>query len=157
MDIRYSRGLDQMYLNQWMKNSKMRGLFPCQSEQEMANFSRSWMYYAAQKAGLSIINQDRNVGMAVFVLMPYQKVKHHALLQLVIDPESQKKGFGSSLLKNMCHLGKEYLGLEVIFMEFIGPDRYLQFFLKRGFKEYARQKGYVQGPYSDKILLECVL
>ena len=153
MDIRYTRGLDELCLHEWIRNPKMIPSVPCEYDEEIKNFSRTWMYYAAKKAGLSLVVEDHNVGMGVFILMPYQKVSHHALLQLIIDPKHFKKGFGSMLLKNMLHLAKTYFNLEEVFMELIGPKESSHFFEKRGFKVYAIQKGYVEGPYPDKILL----
>jgi ribosomal protein S18 acetylase RimI-like enzyme len=157
MDIRYSRGLDEMNLNRWLKDPRVQSTSPCRGEEEIRNFSRSWMFYAHKKAGLSVISHDVNLGMGVFILMPYQKVMHHALLQIIIDPEYHNKGLGGTLLKNMLHLAKNYLNLEIVFMEYFGPKHHLDFFLKRGFKVYAIQKGYVEGSYPDKYLLECVL
>ena len=144
MDIRYSRGLDEMYLNRWVQDSSLSPYLPCSSETEVRNFVKSWMYYSSMKAGLSCVINDINVGMGVFILMPYKKVQHHALLQLIVDPKMVRKGVGSALLKNMLHLAKHYLNLECLFMEYIGPKDPLSFFIKRGFKVYADQKGYVQ-------------
>jgi ribosomal protein S18 acetylase RimI-like enzyme len=154
MDIRYTRGLDEMSLNSWIKDPRMKDYLPLEGEVEQKNFSRTWMFYSMKKAGLSLVVNDINIGMAVFILMPYQKVIHHALLQIMIHPDFQRKGFGSKLLKNMLHLAKNYLNLELVFIEYTGPQIYLDFFLKHGFKIYATQRGYVRGSYPDKVLLE---
>lgn len=157
MDIRYTRGLDQMSLNQWINDKRISSCLPSTSEEEKLNFSRTWMYYATRKAGLSVVLNDHVIGMAVFILMPYQKVQHHAILQMIIHPDFQNQGIGSSLLKNMCHLAKQYLNLEALYMEYFGPELPLKFLTKRGFSTYAIQKGYVQGSYPDKFLLELFL
>ena len=154
MDIRYTRGLDEMSLNQWLRDPRIQESFPPLGDLEIRNFSRSWMYFAFKKAGVTLVSNDIILGMGVLILMPYQKVMHHALLQIVIHPDHHKKGLGGTLLKNLLHLAKSYLGLEMVFMEYFGPQKYLDFFLKKGFKIYAVQKGYVKGPYPDKILLE---
>lgn len=157
MDIRYSRGLDEVYLSRWIQHPSIAPYIPCEDDIERRNFVKSWMYYTSLKAGLSCVVQDTNVAMGVFILMPYKKVQHHAVLQLIVDPSVHKKGIGTHLLKNMLHLAKNYLGLDCVFMEYMGPPEGVNFFIKRGFKIYAVQKDYVEGPFKDKILLECLL
>jgi hypothetical protein len=157
MDIRYTRGLDELCLSEWMKHPLNLECLPCTTEEEIRNYARSWMYYSSKKAGLSIVDNDRCIGMAVFILMPYAKVMHHALLQMVMNPKPECKSHQGVLLKNMQHLAKNYLQLEAIYMEYIGPKEEMQIYLQHGFKVYAEQKGYVTGSYPDKICLECVL
>lgn len=157
MEIRYSRGLDEVYLNRWITDPSIACTVPCEDDLERRNFVKSWMYYTSLKAGLSLVLQDTNVAMGVLILMPYKKVQHHALLQIMVDPKMHNKGIGTHLLKNMLHLAKNYLNLDCVFMEYIGPKDKISFFTKRGFRIYAEQKGYVEGPYPDKILLECLL
>ena len=154
MDIRYSRGLDELCLTQWAKHPKLQPFLACRGDEEIKNFCRTWIFFAQKQAGLSVVIKDTNVGMGVLILMPYQKVMHHAMLQIMVDPDQARQGVGSTLLKNILHLAKDYLKLEMVFMELIGPTPHLSFFLKRGFKVYAEQKGYVQGSHPDKILLE---
>lgn len=154
MDIRYTKLFDEVYLSAWLEHPKIAPYLICEGADETRNFKQHWMYYANRKSGLSFVENDRVVAMGMFILMPYQKVKHHAMLQIIVAPEHQKKGIGSTLLKNLMHLAKEYLNLEVIYVELLGPSPYLNFFKKRGFKVYAEQKGYVEGKVSDKILLE---
>lgn len=157
MDIRYTRGLDELCLQEWIKHPSNLECLPCSSEEEIRNFSRSWMFYCSKKAGLSIVENDRCLGMAVLILMPYEKVKHHAILQMIMDPRPQIKNYQSILLKNILHLAKNYLNLEAIFIEHIGPIKTLEVYLEHGFKVYVEQKGYVTGSFPDKICLECFL
>lgn len=154
MDIRYTRGLDELYLHEWIKDPVNLPYLPCFTEEEIKNYARFWMYYSSKKAGLSLIEQDRCRGMGVFILMPYEKVKHHALLQIIMDPKFNFTNYHSSLLKNMQHLAKNYLQLEAIYMEYLGPKEGMTIYLEHGFEVYAEQKGYVSGPYPDKICLE---
>lgn len=157
MDIRYSRGLDELYLMHWLKNPANLVYLPCSGDEEIKNFSRSWMYYSSKKAGLSLVEHDRCLGMGVLILMPYDKVKHHAVLQIVMDPKINDMTYQVLLIKNMIHLAKNYFQLEALYIEHIGPEKALDVFKEYGFKEYAVQKGYIEGPYPDKILLECFL
>lgn len=157
MDIRYCRGLDELYLLEWMKSSSTLDMVPCGSDHEIRNYVRSWMYYGSKKAGLAVIENDRCLGMAVFILMPYEKVKHHALLQMIMKPELDNIDYQTTLLKNMLHLAKNYLQLEAVYMEYIGPREQMNIYLEHGFKIYAEQKDYVLGKYPDKICLEYFL
>lgn len=156
MDIRYTKLFDEVYLSAWLESPKIAPYLMCEGADEIRNFKQHWMYYANRKSGLSVVDNDRVVAMGMFIMMPYQKVKHHAILQIIVGPDHQKKGIGSLLLKNLLHLAKEYLKLEVVYLEILGPSPYLSFFKKRGFHVYAEQKGYIEGPISDKILLEYV-
>ena len=47
-------------------------------------------------------------GIATLFLMPYKKVSHISMLYLIVDPKYQRKGVGSSLLKNIMHYAKKF-------------------------------------------------
>lgn len=157
MEIRYTRALDELYLHGWIKHPKLAPFVPCDTEEEQKMFCRHWMFFALKKAGITLVVQDRVIGMGMLILMPYEKVKHHALVQILIDPDWTHKGYGGELLKNLVHLAKAYLHIEVLYIELIGPTPYLSFFEKRGFTLYATQKDYVEGPKPDRLLLERIL
>lgn len=157
IDIRYTRGLDELALHEWARHPKLSLYLPCSGEEEMRIFSRTWMYFSSKKAGLTAVVHNRCVGMGVLILMPYEKVMHHALVQMMVHPDHMRSGIGGELLKNLKHLAKTYFHIEVLFLELIGPTPHLKFFEMWGFKVYATQNGYVEGPLPDKILLECVL
>ena len=154
MEIRYTKVFDEVYLSQWLENRQIQPYLICEGEEETRSFKQHWMFFASRKSGLSVVEHDRVIAMGMFILMPYIKVKHHAVLQILVAPEHQKKGVGTELLKNMMHLAKSYLNLEVIYLELLGPSPYVEFFKKHGFKVYATQKGYVEGAICDKILME---
>lgn len=157
MDIRYSRGMDELCLLEWMRDPETQAHFPCCGDEEVRMFCRTWMYYSSKQAGLSLVENDRCIAMAVLILMPYQKVKHHALCHLVVDPKIKDPKYADVLMKNLVHLAKSYLNLEALYMEYIGGKPWLDFYKNHGFKVYAEQKNYMLGPYPDKILLECIL
>jgi ribosomal protein S18 acetylase RimI-like enzyme len=97
--------------------------------------------------------------MATLFLMPYRKISHHALFKVVVDPKFQRQGIGSSLLKNLKHLAKNYFRLELIHIEVFEGNPLISVLKKSGFHEFARQENYFKdgGQYYARLLYEVFL
>jgi putative acetyltransferase len=98
-------------------------------------------------------------GVGTLFLMPYRKVAHHCLFKLVVDPKFQGKGIGTSLLKNLKHLAKNYFHLELIHIEVFEGNPILRLLMQNGFHEFSRQEKFVKdnGVYLSRVLCECDL
>ncbi|MDN3505861.1 MAG: GNAT family N-acetyltransferase [Simkaniaceae bacterium] len=157
-DIRYSTVQDMDALRSWFKTDGMLHWYPPVNDQELENFVRVWIGFTRYNACLTATYQGKPVGMAVLFLMPYRKVAHHAMFQIIVDPEFQRKGVGHSLIRNLKHLGKNFK-LELIHAEVLDVGPLIPLLEKLEFKEFARQEKYVkeEGKYYPRIMMECIL
>ncbi|NGX59775.1 MAG: hypothetical protein KR126chlam3_00932 [Chlamydiae bacterium] len=155
-DIRYSKIEDMQVLRQWLKIDGMLHWFPPCDDQELENFVRIWIGYCRYNASLTATYQNKPVGMSVLFLMPYRKVAHHAMFQIIVDPDHQKKGVGYALMRNLRHMGKENFRLESIHAEILDVNPIISLLQNLGFEEFARQEKYVKedGKYYPRILME---
>ena len=118
-----------------------------------------WNGFSKYHCCLTATWKNEPCGMGIVYLMPYRKVAHRCLSQLVVPLKFQNQGVESSLIKNMGHLAKSYFRLEWIQMVIIDGAPVIEFLKERGFSEFARQEKYFKrgDSYSARILYECDL
>lgn len=156
-DIRYSEKGDDQKLLEWMKWPAMTDNFPVETEREIELFVRNWGSFFRYKSGLTALYKGEPVGMAVLFLMPYKKVSRHGMLYFLVDPKLHRKGIGSSLIRNIVHLGKTRFHLERIYLDVFEGSNAKPFLEKCGFREVFYQARFVKEPkgtYRGRYLME---
>ena len=158
-DVRYSHLDDTPYLRSWLKTKGMMHWFPPQTDRELDGFVNIWMGFVRFHAALTAIYQNKPVGMVVLFLMPYRKIAHHCMLQLIVDPQQTRNKIGSSLVKNAKHLAKTQFRIEELHAEIFDENPVISLLEQVGFHELGRQERYVkeEGNYYPRILMECPL
>lgn len=158
-DIRYSRIDDIEALRFWLKTEGILHWYPPSDDEELENFIRIWIGFTRFSASLTATYQDKPVGMACLYLMPYRKVAHQALFQIIVDPDHQRMGVGKALVRNLKHLAKSYFRLELLNVEILDESPLIPLLSGLGFVEFVRQENYVKedGKYYPRILMEAEL
>ena len=156
--IRYTTIDDVFYLRKWLLDPEISKYIPYRSEEEVFFYSKYWMSSMNKKSAITATYKDKPIGMAVLYLMLYKKIQHSALSSMIVSPDYFKRGVGNALLKNLVHLGKEYLNLELIQMEIYEQKGLHALLLKEGFYEVFRQKHFVKmdNQYHHRIFMEKV-
>ncbi|MFI5334912.1 MAG: N-acetyltransferase, partial [Chlamydiales bacterium] len=99
-------------------------------------------------------------GVGTLFLMPYRKVAHHCLFNLIIDPKKNETAIGAPLLNNLKHLAKTYFRLEILHAEVYEGNSMIKLLEGAGFSEFARQERFVkegEGRYLARVLFACNL
>jgi ribosomal protein S18 acetylase RimI-like enzyme len=158
-DIRYTYLTDTFYLKRWLNHPGMLHWFPMSDEKEIEDAVQCWMGFCRYSSSLTATLQGVPCGMGTLFLMPYQKVSHHSLFKLIVDPEHQRKGIGTSLVRNLKHLAKNYFQLELIHTEVFEKNPLISLLQKLEFTEFGYQENYVKegDHYLARVLLECPL
>lgn len=158
-DIRFSNLNDAPYLQKWLKIKGMIHWFPPSDDQELENFIRIWLGFCRFNASLTACYENVPVGIATLLLMPYRKVAHQCMFQIIVDPEYQKRGVGSSLIKNLKHLAKMQFRQEMLYGEILDESPIVDVLKAMGFSEFGRQEKYVKegDQYFPRILMGCDL
>lgn len=158
-DVRYSNMTDMPYLRSWLSDPKIMQWYPPSDERELENFVQVWMGFCRFSASLTATFEKMPIAMGTLFLMPYRKVAHHCMFQLIVDPNFQKKGIGFSLLKNLKHLAKSYFRLEIMHTEVFESCPICFLFQKSNFRQFGRQENYVKenGKYLARLLWDCEL
>jgi len=159
LDIRYTYVTDSPYLRQWLDLPQVQKWFPVSEEKEIEDAVQCWIGFSRYSCSLTAVLDGVPCGIATLFLMPYKKVAHHALFKLVVDPQYQRRGIGTSLLKNLKHLAKSYFRLDLIHTEVFEGNPLIHLLEAQGFQIYATQADYVknQGEYLGRILYEVYL
>lgn len=154
-DIRYTTPADMPILREWLKTDNMLHWYPPCDDLEIENFIRIWIGFSRYNASITAMYKNDPVGMGILYLMPYRKVAHHAMFQIIVSPEYQKKGVGYSLVRNLKHLAKQFR-LEFIHAEILDESPIISLLKTLGFTEFGRQEGYVKEEdcYYPRILME---
>ena len=158
-DIRYTRLLDKPLLKEWVMHPEVLKWFPMNDEKEVDLLLRNWIGYSRFRSSLTATYDHKPIGIATLFLMPYRKVSHLAMINIAVDPRMQRKGVGTSLIRNLVHLAKETFKLRSIHIEMIEGCRLISILEKQGFYEVYRQGHYfdVEGEKRGRVVMEIQL
>lgn len=158
LDIRYSNLGDAPQLKQWLCIPEVQRWFPCAEEREIEDAVQCWIGFSRYSSSLTAtLDKGATIaGVATLFLMPYRKVSHHCLFKMVVDPQYQHKGIGTSLLKNLKHLAKNYFHLQIMHIEVFQDNPFIHLLEKSDFHVFARQEKFVKdnGRYLARILYQ---
>jgi RimJ/RimL family protein N-acetyltransferase len=159
LDIRYTYVTDTPYLRDWLHNPEVQTWFPVSEEKEIEDAIQCWMGFSRYSSSLTATLSGVPCGIGTLFLMPYRKVAHHCIFKLVVDPKHQHKGIGTSLLKNLKHLAKNYFHLDLIHIEVFEGNPFIHLLKKFDFHEFARQERFIKEKdgYKARVLFECFL
>jgi putative acetyltransferase len=78
---------------------------------------------------------------------------------MIVDPKLQRRGIGTTLLKNLKHLAKTYFRLQILHIEVYEGNPIASLLEKNGFRQFARQERFVKegDQYFARLLFECYL
>ncbi|HSX04629.1 MAG TPA: GNAT family protein [Rhabdochlamydiaceae bacterium] len=159
-DIRYTNLMDAAYLRDWLNSPGMLQWFPMSTEKELEDAMRVWIGFSRFNSSITATFNSVPCGIGTLFLMPYRKVAHHCIFKIIVDPKFQRRGIGSSILKNLMHLAKNYFHLELMHIEVFEGNPMILMLQKFHFREFARQQNFVKeedGKYLGRVLMECDL
>lgn len=159
-DLRYTVPEDEPYLRKWLNWPGVIEWYPFRKENEKELMIRNWIGFCKYKCSLTATYKGKAIGIATLFLMPYRKVAHASMLYMIVDPHMWKKGVGSSLLKNILHLAKNYFRLESVHFDIFEGCPLEGILLKAGFKQICRQEKWIKeadGTYKARLLMEAKL
>ena len=159
LDIRYTRILDITYLRRWLQDPEVLKWFPITTPEEIEQALTCWMGFCRYNASLTAVNGKEPCGIATLFLPPYKKVAHQCLFKICVDPEYQRQGVGSALVKNIKHLAKTQFYFEAVYAEVFTGNPLIELLKKFDFVELARQEHYFksQNQYWGRVLLQAEL
>jgi putative acetyltransferase len=125
-------------------------------EKEVEDAVQCWIGFCRYSCSLTATVNGEPCGIGTLFLMPYRKVAHHCLFKVIVDPKYQKQGVGTSLIKNLKHLAKNYFKLELMHIEVFEGNPLIPILKKLDFHEFARQERFVKegDQYLTRVLLE---
>ncbi|MCH9609636.1 MAG: hypothetical protein S4CHLAM45_00220 [Chlamydiales bacterium] len=159
LELRYTVAEDAPPLKEWLLEPGVLKGFPMIDRLEVEDSVKHWISFSRCKSSLTAMIDGKACGMGTLCLMPYRKLTHQCLLAIIVSEEMRGRGVGTVLMNNLLHLGKNYFGLEVIYLEVYEGNRALSLYHRFGFKEVANQKRFMKedGKYIGKIIMERVL
>ncbi len=158
-DIRYTEDADHAALKRiLMKPDVMRWMVQSK-ESEIDPFVQNWIGFARFKCALTCLYEGVPVAFGALFLYPYQKVCHMAMVQIVVDPDYQKRGVGKSLLKNLIHLAKTRFKFQSLHLDVPENSPGIKLLEQQGFKIVLKHPNFyfVDGKYYAKHLMELIL
>ncbi len=158
-DIRYTYVTDLTYLRQWIQSPGVLDWFPMTTEKEIEDALQCWIGFSRWSCSVTATINHVPCAIGTLFLMPYKKVAHHCLFQLIVDPHWQRKGIGHAMVRNLKHLAKNYFHLEMLSIETFEGNSIIPLVKKNGFEEVFRQEKFIKidGRYKARIFLETKL
>jgi ribosomal protein S18 acetylase RimI-like enzyme len=157
-NVRYTLLEDEPFLRKWLKSSGMLHWFSMEEESEVDEMIKIWISFTRVKASLTATYQNKPCGMGTLFLMPYVKLIHATMGYLIVDPSFQKKGVGTTLVRNLDHLAKTYFRFERMHYEVYGDNPLIRLLLRQGYSEVFKQERYLKEDkgYLPRTVLEKV-
>lgn len=158
-DVRFTALSDEHFVRKWLESPGMLHWFPFVEGIELENFVRLLMGFCRFHSSLTATYKGTPVGLICLFLMPYKKVAHHCLFQIMVDPEMQRQGVGRSLMKNGMHLAKTRFKLEMMHAEVLGESSLTPLLRSLSFVEVGVQGLFAKegGHYVPRTLFEVTL
>ncbi|MFZ4772797.1 MAG: GNAT family N-acetyltransferase [Chlamydiia bacterium] len=158
-DIRYFEETDLIFLKNLLLREEICQWFPLSSEEDVDLFLKNWINFARFKCALTALYEGHPIGFGSIFLLPYRKVAIHTLGYLLVDPRFQRMGVGTSLLRNMIHLSRNFKIIETIQIEMYEGCPIESLLRRLSFQEMFVQKGFIkiaepQPHYKARIVFE---
>ena len=143
-DIRYFEEKEAPILKNHLLNPLIQKWFPLSSEIDVDLFTRNWVNFAKHRTAITAPWDQQPIGFGAIFLLPYKKVAIHTMAYLLVDPAFQRKGVGTSLMRNLIHLSRDFRIIEKVQCE-IYQGCALEGILKRlSFEKAFTQEGFVR-------------
>ncbi len=157
MDIRYTQAGDEIFLKRWLSKEEEWKFFPFSNREEREVMIKNWMGFCDYKASLTGVIEGKPCAMATLFLMPFKKLAHQSLIYLMVEKKYRRKNVGTTMLKNLLHLSKNYFHHELVYVEIYDDPAILALLKKFHFIICAQQEGCIKekdGKYRPKITLQ---
>jgi hypothetical protein len=159
-DIRYFVEDDLQGLKQLLMSPELMQWFPLSTEEDVDLFLRNWKNFIPYKCSLTALYKGEAVGYGAIFLLPYRKVAIHTMGYVVVDPKFQRSGVGTSIIRNLNHLSKNFKIVERLQFEIYEGCKIESILRDLGFNEVFRQNGFVkmqqdqQTKYRARVVFE---
>jgi GNAT superfamily N-acetyltransferase len=144
LHIRFTADLDALDLRRILSHREVWQWFPFSEGKELDDSIGLWMAFAKHRLGLSALLEGQLVGMGVLLPMPYKKMAGRSAFYLAVHPEFQRRGVGTSLLRNLMHLGRDRFHLEFIHADVYQGCPLMPILERAGFICCVEQSHYIQ-------------
>ncbi len=156
LEMRYTIADDADPLKDWLLEPGILRGFPMVDRLEVEDSVKHWISFARYKSSLTATINGKPCALGTLCLMPYRKLAHQCLLSIIVSGEMRGKGVGTIMMNNLLHLGKNYFGMEVIYLEVYEGNPAISLYRRFGFKEIGNQRHFMKedGQYVGKIIME---
>lgn len=156
-DIRYSNQGDLPFLMKWLEDPEVQRWYPISTPKDLEDVAKNWIGFSKYGASLTAQYKNEPVAIGTLFLMPYRKVIHHALLYFIVNPKYTGQGVGTSIIRNITHLGKSYFRFEKMHIELYEGCPAIPILEKEGYREVYRQEHFIKekdGHYLARVIYE---
>lgn len=155
-DIRYSTLDDKEWLLKEVSDPDNLQWFPMLTEDEIEKSVTNWIGFSRFRGSLTATINNEICAIGTLFFMPYRKVAHQCSFYLLVSKKHRKKGIGTSMLRNLMNLAKNYFRIELLNAEVYGDCSILSLLEKNSFETIAYQKNFIKDKtrYLSRTLLE---
>lgn len=147
---------DAPLLSKWLEEPAVMRNFPMANSIEIADAVRIILSYAKLNAAFGCELEGELVGATSFYLQGFQKLKHHALVMVIVSPAMRGKGIGTHLMEYTLEQAKKELSLSLINLEVYEGNPAERLYRRLGFTELGRHERFLKDgdEYITKICME---
>ena len=154
--IRVTIKEDGEFLKKWLSDKDILRWFPMCNEMEIDDAIRIWLAFSKVNASLTALINDKPVGSALLYVQSMEKIKHHSLFAIIVDPKFRNKGIGTKLINELIKIAKNDFKLEFLNLEVYENNPAKRLYDRFGFKVFGIQKKCLKedGKYLNKIMMQ---
>lgn len=152
LELRFTADFDGIDLRRILAHPEVWPWFPFSEGRELEEAAALWMSFCRYRLGLTALFENRVVGMGVLFPLPYKKMAHQTSFYLAVDPEWQRRGIGTTLLRNLMHLAKQRFRLEFIHADVYQGCPILPLMERAGFEACLVQDDYIEQKLPNAVI-----
>ncbi|PCI76048.1 GNAT family N-acetyltransferase [Candidatus Aerophobetes bacterium] len=144
-------------LMEWLEEEGVLSGFPMENRAEIEDAVNYWMHFCTIGASITACYNGSVCGVANLYVRGVEKINHHCLFVIVVDPQYRGKGIGQQLIERLEKLGKEEFKIETLFLEIYKGNRAITLYKRLGFLEIGEHPAFLidrEGKSFDKIIME---
>ncbi len=134
---------DKSYLVSWLKHPETLRWFPMCNDAEIEDAANYWISFANKGALLTAEYEGAVCGIINLYIQQEEKLKHHALLAIIVAEEMRGKGVGKALLQAIEERAKK-LQIEILHLEVYDQNPAIYLYEKMGFIKFGEHAEFVR-------------
>jgi RimJ/RimL family protein N-acetyltransferase len=154
--IREATEQDFDVIKSWLLEKDILQWFPMESDKEVEDAARIWVYYARLKSCFIAEINSIPVGTILLNITNLEKIQHQCLISIIVSQNYRNQGIGTKLLNYVEKVAFEEFKIELLHLEVYENNPAKRLYEKVGYETYGLHPNFLKenGGYKSKILMQ---
>ncbi len=156
LNIRLAEESDYENIKKWLMEPDVLCWFPMQSEKEVEDAARIWVYYSKIQSCFIAEMDGKACGSVLLNITTFLKIKHQCLISIIVSQNYRNQGIGGKLLAFIEKVAKEKFHIELLHLEVYENNPAARLYERAGYQFYGQHLNFLkdENGYRSKILMQ---